>query len=203
MSWRNTDTLKNRNYICGHCGRDITSHNGYYNVNPNISHNNDIGWGYIYICHNCNKPTFFRDDEQVPGEISGKEFEEVIFHDNLIYKLYNEARKCITVGANTSAGMCCRKLLMHIAVDCGAKENLKFVEYVDYLDEKNYIPSNCKDWVSLIRTKGNEANHDIIILSNKESKTLLQFVEILIAIIYEMPYKATQFKLITDLKNLQ
>ena len=190
-------TIKNKNYRCGHCGNDITSDNGYYTIYSNTYTN--AYFGYIYICHHCLKPTFFDNDgTQVPGECPGKTFGESIFQNKLVYTLYNEARSCFSINAFTSCGMCCRKILMHIAVDQGAEKDKAFSYYVDFLDENNLIPSNCKEWVSLIRTKGNEANHDIIILNNEEANTLLQFIEILITLIYEMPYKANVIKKVNN-----
>jgi hypothetical protein len=30
--WNSLSTIPNKNYICGYCGRDITSYKGYYQV---------------------------------------------------------------------------------------------------------------------------------------------------------------------------
>ena len=76
---------------------------------------------------------------------------------------------------------------MHIAVDKGAKEGLKFIEYVEYLSKNNYIPPGAKNWVDIIRDKGNEANHEILIMNGDDAKDLLKFVEMLLKIIYEFP----------------
>ena len=80
-----------------------------------------------------------------------------------MFQLYEEARNNMKVMSFTSVGLCCRKLLMHIAVNCGAEENLKFIDYINYLDKNNYIPKNAKMWVDIIRDKGNEANHEIML----------------------------------------
>ena len=107
--------------------------------------------------------------------------------------LYEEARKCMEIRAFTSVGMCCRKLLMHIAVNCGAKEGQRFIEYVNYLDSNNYIPTNCKDWVDIIRNKGNEANHEIMILNETDAKQLINFIQMIISVIYKMKYEANNY----------
>ena len=65
-------------------------------------------------------------------------------------------------------------------------ENLKFIEYVNYLDEENYIPKNSKKWVDIIRSKGNETTHEIKISDEKEAKQLIKFIEIIITLIYEI-----------------
>lgn len=50
---------------------------------------------------------------------------------------------------------------MNIAVEQGADENLRFIEYVNYLSDNGFIPPNGKQWVDHIRKKGNEATHEI------------------------------------------
>lgn len=189
--WVDLSKIPDKRYVCGYCGADITSNTGYYMTSAYNRH--DCHYRYVYICHNCNKPSFITYDSQTPGSLYGKSFKKEIFNDMTVFDLYNEARNCIKIDAYTSVGMCCRKLLMHIAVDCGAEEGKTFAYYVDYLDQNNYIPSNCKKWVDIIRNKGNEANHEIIILEEKDAKQLIQFIQIIISVIYEMPYQASQY----------
>lgn len=185
--WIDLETLKTRNYICGYCGSDIASNDGYmmYDSAKGVQ-----GPEYIYICHKCKKPTYFDYFEQTPGVAFGKNFNKSIFKDENVFSLYEEARKCMSINAYTSVGMCCRKLLMHIAVDCGSKEGLRFVEYVDYLNDNNYIPAKCKVWVDAIRSKGNEANHKITVLNKQEAEQLIGFIGMIISVIYEMPYQS-------------
>lgn len=190
--WYGLTTLSSKNYVCGHCGNDISSNEGYY-MYESTSTSKDIGSGYIYICHKCNKPTYINTHEQVPGAIYGECFSKEIFNDELVFQLYEETRRCMEISAYTSVGMCCRKLLMHIAVDCGAEKNKKFIEYVNYLDDNNYIPTNCKEWVDIIRNKGNEANHEITILDENDAKQLISFIEMIISVIYKMPYQAKTY----------
>lgn len=191
--WFNTSTINSKNYICGHCGENITSNIGYHMYDNHTNSSRDIEEGYIYICHKCNKPTYIDRENQVPGATYGKKFKKEIFNNNLVYQLYEEACQCMKINAYTSVGMCCRKLLMHISVDCGAEEGKKFAYYVEYLDQNNFIPTNCKKWVDIIRNKGNEANHEIIILNENDAKQLIQFIQIMISVIYEMPYQAEQY----------
>ncbi len=105
----------------------------------------------------------------------------------MIKNLYDEARQCIAANAFTASILSCRKILMHVAVSKGAKENLNFIEYVDYLAKNNYLAQGGKDWVDLIRQKGNEANHEIKIMSENDAKDLIKFTEMLLKIIYEFP----------------
>jgi hypothetical protein len=69
------------------------------------------------------------------------------------------------VNSFTSAVLTCRKLLMHIAVEKGAPTNQSFLQYVEYLEQNHYVPPGGKGWVDYIRTKGNEANHEIKIMA--------------------------------------
>jgi len=93
----------------------------------------------------------------------------------------------VTAASFTSAVLTCRKLLMHIAVERGAEEGKSFHQYVEYLAQKGYVPPDGKGWVDLIRTKGNEANHEISIMSKSEAEELITFLEMLLKFIYEFP----------------
>lgn len=76
---------------------------------------------------------------------------------------------------------------MNIAVALSAKEGLKFIEYVEFLSGKGYIPPNGKHWVDHIRVKGNEATHEIALMTLPEASDLLTFTEMLLRFIYEFP----------------
>jgi len=111
-----------------------------------------------------------------------------------IEKLYNEARGSFSSGAYTASAMCCRKLLMNLAVSKGANENSSFNYYVGYLETNNYLPNGTKDWVDIIRTKGNEATHEIALSSQDEAEEILKFSEMLLRLIYEFPNMALKYK---------
>jgi Domain of unknown function (DUF4145) len=76
---------------------------------------------------------------------------------------------------------------MHIAVEQGASEGQTFVKYVDYLAAKGYVPPNGRAWVDHIRSKSNEANHEITQMSRADAEELLTFVGMLLKIVYEFP----------------
>jgi hypothetical protein len=78
---------------------------------------------------------------------------------------------------------------MHIAVQKGAKAGDSFVSYVEYLASKGYAPPDAKTWVDYIRQKGNEANHEIKVMSEQDAQPLIAFVEMLLKLIYEFPQK--------------
>ena len=87
----------------------------------------------------------------------------------------------------TAAVLACRKLLMNIAVNKGAPTNKKFIEYVEYLSDKNYVPPDGKHWVDHIREKGNEATHEIAIMSADDAKELIEFAQMSLRFVYEFP----------------
>lgn len=76
---------------------------------------------------------------------------------------------------------------MNIAVHQGAKENMKFIEYVEYLSNQGFVPPNGKVWVDHIRNKGNEATHEIALMAEADAKNLMSFVEMLLRFVYEFP----------------
>jgi hypothetical protein len=56
------------------------------------------------------------------------------------------------------------------------------------LGDNGFIPPNGKGWVDFIRQRGNEANHEIALMSEKDSFPLVLFTEMLLRFIYEMPW---------------
>jgi hypothetical protein len=93
------------------------------------------------------------------------------------------------VNAYTAAAMCCRKLLMNVAVALGADEGKKFWQYVEYLKDSGYLPVNAKDWLTHIKHRGNEANHEIRIVEREDAEQLIEFSELMLKIVYEVPAK--------------
>ena len=187
LKWHQTTALDSKSFICGYCGNSIASAIGYFADHFNYPHQASGHRANIYICHKCDKPTFFEaiTDRQTPGAKFGNEVNDI--DDQNVASLYNEARGSFSENAFTSAVLACRKLLMHIAVAKGAKPGLSFIEYVEYLSTQNYIPPDAKDWVDHIRKKGNEANHEIVIMSEEDAKDLIGFSEMLLKLIYEFP----------------
>lgn len=76
---------------------------------------------------------------------------------------------------------------MNIGVEQGAPDGLTFVKYIEYLSDKGFVPPNGKHWVDHIRKKGNEATHEIVVMSAEDAKDLITFIEMLLKFIYEFP----------------
>ena len=181
--WGDARNLESKSYTCGYCGKPLASQDGYQSK---------IHWGgaerhsYIYICHFCTRPTYFDySGAQVPGTPFGGEVTGI--SDPMVDALYNEARRATSANSYTAAVLSCRKLLMHIAVAKGAKKNLNFADYVDFLSQNNFVPPDARGWVDHIRKKGNEANHEINIMKREDAEELISFSEMLLKIIFEFP----------------
>lgn len=183
FEWINVESVQSRAYICGFCGRSLASDKAYSARKPGFTNVLNL----IYICHFCKRPTFIdiEDGRQWPGATYGNDVNEIT--DELVEKLYLEARSCTSTASYTASVMCSRKLLMHIAVAKGAQENKSFAYYVDYLADNNFVPPTAKEWVSHIKDKGNEANHEIKLMNKEDAEELISFSEMLLKLIFEFP----------------
>lgn len=76
---------------------------------------------------------------------------------------------------------------MHVGVQEGAEIDRSFLYYVDYLAKSGFVPPKGRGWVDYIRTRGNEANHEIAIMAEEDSRALITFVEMLLRFVYEFP----------------
>lgn len=185
IDWNQICTLPSYKYKCGYCDQPISSNIGY--TAKRILRPESFEFGKIYICHYCGKPSFIDNNGlNHPGELFGNVVNHI--ENRAVNELYNEARACMKVNAYTSAVMCCRKLIVNIAVNVGAKEGLNFVQYVDYLADENYVPKNAKDMLEAIRRLGNEAVHEIHTKSKMEAELAIKFLEMILKLMYEFPF---------------
>lgn len=177
-SWDNIRTINKRSFICGYCGYKVAGEKGYFrNASPVEK---------IYICPYCSKPTFFdKNKKQTPGSKFGETVDGIA--DKNVRLAYEEARVSFSAGAYTGAVLLCRKLLMNIANHHGAPEGRKFIKYIEFLNSKNFIPPNGKEWIDQVRQKGNEATHEIPQINEKDAKLMILFCEMLLRFVYEFP----------------
>lgn len=177
--WQNVGILPSKTFRCGFCGNGVASNQGYYTHNL-------IGGdqGLIYICPHCAGPTFILGTKQVPDVAPGSPVQHLPAD---ILALYDEARNCVAASSYTAAVLICRKLLMNLAVSQGATVGQKFIEYVDYLSSKGFVPPNGRGWVDHIRKKGNEATHEIQLMTRADATELIAFSEMLLKFVYEFP----------------
>lgn len=178
--WHQPISVSQTRFQCGYCGATVGPNTGYY------APGNQGAQGRILICPNCSRPTYFDElQHQHPGVKFGNDVKGVTDKD--VSTLYSEARDATGISAYTSAVMLCRKLLMHIAVEHSAPTGQNFLDYVNFLESNGFVPPNGKAWVDEIRKKGNEANHEIKIMTQADAEQMLHFVEMLLRFIYEFP----------------
>ncbi len=184
LTWVQAAGMESRAFRCGWCGNDVASQQGWsaqFAAGP--SGRPSAG---IWLCHLCTRPTFFDvGNGQTPGFPFGSPVADV--PDKAVMAIYEEARKAHGVDSFTAAVLCCRKLLMHIAVSKGADPGLPFAQYVQYLADNHFIPPDAHEWVDHIREKGNEATHEITIMAAQDSQDLLTFSAQLMKVIFEFP----------------
>jgi hypothetical protein len=180
--WQNpVDTKNPRRWVCWFCEEKVGGIIGY------SKYVSDHDRGDILICPVCGAPTYFPDrgsSEQAPKPLPGNKVSSL---SSGVEELFAEMRTCIAAQAYTAAVLVARKTLMHIAVDLGASPGKKFIYYVKYLADNHYVSPGGTKWVDHIRSKGNEANHEIVVMSADDAMLLLRFLEVLLKSNYEFP----------------
>ena len=112
--WTHIQGIKVHAFTCGYCGQNVASEKGWTANRMDVDHRA----AEIYICPNCTRPTFFSVyDDRMPAAAMGAAIADI--DDPSVEQLYNEARRAASSGCYTAAVLCCRKLLMHIAVAKG------------------------------------------------------------------------------------
>ena len=186
MEWNPVGQVPSRSYDCSFCGNRVASVKGWHATV--VKNRVTVAAGAVYVCPHCENPTYFtRQGYQIPGAPFGAVVSGI--DEKGIEELYNEARRAYSGSCYTAVVLCCRKLLMHLAVNKGAEEGMTFVKYVDFLDSNHFVPPGARGWVDKIREKGNEANHEIIIMTKPEAEEMISFCEMLLKILYEFPAK--------------
>jgi len=178
--WYNAGKQMPRQYVCGYCGSTVGPNLGYL-FNPAAPSSGPEP--AILICSYCQRPTYFEGDDRMPAAPIGV---HVTLLPDSIEALYDEARLAGAMSP-TAAVLAIRKILMHVAVEKGAKEGESFLSYVEFLADSGYVPPDGKGWVDHIRKKGNEANHEITLMSESDAEEMLTFVEMLLRFVYELP----------------
>lgn len=182
LGWHSADNINRKAWTCGYCGNAVGGNVGYQR--EKAFDNGDR----IYICPRCEKPTAFISIDGVPTQVPGAPYGIGVLHVPVeVDAVYSEARRCIQCTAYTAAVLALRKLLMHVAVDKGADPDQPFVKYVDFLESNHYIPPDGREWADALRKMGNDATHEIKVMSEADAKRLLDFAEMLLKFVYEFP----------------
>lgn len=172
-------------YTCAYCGADVSGaviawcHDGQGRIVRFLQ------------CPKCFEGTINADPKGIhPGAAFGPVLQGLPAD---VESAYSEARRCLSVNATTAAEAMCRKILMHVAVDKGAKEGLTFVSYLDHLEQQGYITPPMRGWVKLIKDHGNESQHRLPAPDRARAEGTVTFTAQLLRIVYEMEYLAQQF----------
>jgi len=179
----NRDRTSRYTYTCGYCNTVVsgfvvsTYHHGFH----------DVKW---VLCTNCGYGSVVNGSRLYPEALFGPIIEGL---PKNVEEAYQEARSCMSVTAYTACELLCRKILMHVAVEKGAKEGESFSEYLSFLGEKGYVTPPMGKWVDLIRQHGNKAAHLLEPPDRTRAESTLMFTAELLRLIYEMEHMANQY----------
>lgn len=172
-------------YTCGHCGDKVS---GAVVARVSKTQGGYIRW---LQCSNCHDGSVNTDSGTIhPGAAFGP---SVLGLPKDVASAYQEVRHCMSVNALTAAESLCRKILMHVAVDKGAKEGDTFASYIDFLLNAGYVTPPMKDWVDLIKKHGNEASHRLEAPNRERAEGSVYFTAQLLRTVYEMAHLAAKF----------
>lgn len=174
--WRNPETFDSLSFVCWNCNEGVAPDKGYKTNNNNSKKK-------IYICHHCKAPNVFdTNGKAILSSLPGREIKKL---PENIKNVYEEVRKCMQSNCFTGAVMLMRKIIMNIAVHEGAKENLKFFQYVDYLCDNGIVHKKSKDKANSVKKLGNDANHKTEERTQEEARNCFEFIELLLMANYE------------------
>ncbi|MFA5866355.1 MAG: DUF4145 domain-containing protein [Actinomycetota bacterium] len=142
-------------------------------------------------CTECGNPSVLALDQAIyPGVLFGPQIEGLPSETDAAY---GEARRCMSVNAFTAAELICRKILMHVAVEKGAKEGDTFINYISHLEKEGYVTPPMKKWVTLIKDHGNDATHVLEAPNGDHAESTVMFTAELLRLVYEMEHLAAKY----------
>jgi len=144
----------------------------------------------IFRCPECHMPITIGIDGEIIPPPRTLPFENIKHLPDMIEKLFCECRKCFSLDCYCSAILVTRTIIMHIATNLGAKPNLKFVQYIDYLENQGYISKHNRTWVDKIRDLGNHYVHELDEATEAEAELAITFIMQLLRNVYELPQMA-------------
>ena len=171
-------------YTCASCERDIS---GAVVARAEFG-NSRVRW---LQCPNCGDGAVQRIDGNVyPGVAFGVKLDGLPAEVELAY---TEARNCMAVDAYGACELVCRKILMCVAVEKGAKEGETFSSYLEYLGKKGFVTDAMMGWVEIIKVNGNKATHSIERVDKERAESTIMFTAELLRIVYEMDFMARKY----------
>ena len=146
-------------------------------------------------CPLCLKGMVLNDGQVSPGVMPHHEPMGMPPDESAIW---NEARACLSVGANSAAVLLCRKLLLHIAVSEGLPaKNEKdraptFAACVDHLIDEGVVSARMRKWVEKVKDIGNDATHELTPITAQQAAEISTFTLQLLVLAYEMDARLAQ-----------
>lgn len=175
-------------YTCGYCGTTVSGAVvARYDWQDPATNRYSNKW---LLCTHCTKPSAKINNTVFPGSPFGPNIQGL---PPEVGESYSEARRCMEVNAYTAAELICRKILMHVAADKGAKEGESFAAYLTYLEANGYVTPPMKGWVDLIRQHGNKSTHKLDAPEKERAQSTVMFTAELLRLVYEMEYMANKF----------
>lgn len=175
-----------RQMTCAFCGQ---ASNGLVVATKRVIAQNPNPDVYWLQCSHCGKGAVDNRTKGVwqsaPTQIYGEDMQGL---PTELESAYTEARVCFSNDAYTACELLCRKILMHIGVEKGAKEGGSFAGYVDHIVNAGYITKSMEPWVDLIRKHGNKATHKLDAPSRERAESTLMFTTQLLRLVYEMTF---------------
>lgn len=171
-------------YKCATCGKDVSG----AVVARATSGTDVVRW---LQCPNCGDGAVQRIDRNIyPGVPFGVKLEGL---PDDVELAYTEARNCMAVDAYGACELVCRKILMCVGVEKGAKEGEPFASYLTYLAGKGFITDAMMGWVEIIKENGNKATHRIEKVDKARAESTIMFTGELLRIVYEMEFMANTY----------
>lgn len=147
-------------------------------------------WSAVVSCEQCGSVTAVCQGEQYPPSDDWAGDRDVPAH---VSGAYEEARECLAAGHYTATAMMCRKMIMNLVVDHGAKEGRRYGEYVGWFAENGYITSSIKRWVEFIRDCGNKANHRLGSVGKRRAMAAFMLTTELMRRVYELDHLPDEY----------
>lgn len=160
-------------YTCAHCGNQVSGAVlGVYE---------QTRW---LICTSCGEGSVLTNSGLVYPSVRYGPKVEGLPAD--VAAAYEEARTCMAGNAFTASELVCRKILMHVAVEKGAKEGSNFATYLAHLEKLGYVNTPMKPWVDRIRKHGNQSTHELPTPDRRRAEDTMMFTAELLRLVYEM-----------------
>ena len=187
--WHSSDAQAWETTSCPHCGASNMVRVAALTARADgLGSVEDSGVRWLR-CAACGDGAVARGATVCPGS---RPFASVEGLPEVDAQIWDEARTCFGATAYTAAVMLCRKLLFHIAVDKGLPpRNDKdrapsFKECVNYLESEGVITKTMLGWVDRIKDVGNDANHEVTLVSKADAEAVGAFTQQLLTLAYAL-----------------